>query len=184
MIKIAQGKIISGWLVVVLIFTVVNSWAHEKTWPGRQLKQTYPQATRFTSQQATLNSGQIERIEQALNARLTPDDRRLTFYPAYKGDQKIGMVIFVDETGENGLIEIGVAINQDGKITAVKILDHRESGAIKKEEFLRQFVNKSIQDIPQMEEQISLQPNAVEASRAVIRGVKKALLLKQEVFEH
>lgn len=168
----------------ILIFTPTILFSHEKTWPGRQLRETFPEATRFTSQQAALNGAQIARIEHALNSRLTPEDRRPTFYPAYQGNEKIGVVIFVDETGLIGIIEIGVALNRDDKIISVKILEHRERSAIKRVEFLQQFVGKSAQDVRLMEEAILPQPDAVEASRAVIRGVKKALLLKQEVFGH
>ncbi len=168
----------------ILILMTPNSFGHQKIWPGKQLKETMPQATRFTSQQATLNNTQIERIEQSLKARLGQEDLKPTFYPAYQGEEKIGMVIFVDETGQNGIIEIGVALNRAGQISAVKILDHREKGAIKKEEFLKQFIGKSSRDILKMEEEIIPHSDAIEASKAVIRGIKKALLLKQEVFGH
>jgi Na+-translocating ferredoxin:NAD+ oxidoreductase RnfG subunit len=143
-----------------------------------------PQATRFTSQQTSLNSTQIDRIQQDLNASLNREDQKPTFYPAFRGDEKIGLVIFVDETGQNGVIEIGVALNRAGEIVAVKILDHHEKSVIKKEEFLGQFIGKSTKDIPKIGEEIVPHPDAVEASKAVIRGVKKALLLKREVFGH
>ncbi len=175
-------KLISGLSFAILMLTVIDSFGHQKIWPGRQLKETYPQATRFTSQQATLSSAQIEKIERDLNTRLTSEDRRPTFYPAYQGDKKIGMVIFVDENGENGIIEIGMALDTEGKITGVKILAHREKSSIKQESFLGQFVGKSSQDFSMTDSHIAPLNDALEASKAVIRGVRKALLLKQEVF--
>lgn len=180
--RISLGKKIVGWAVAFLLLSAVNSIAHQKTWPARQLKETYPQATRFSSQQVTLNNTQIERVERALNSRLTPDDRRPTFYPAYQGDQKFGMVIFVDETGENGTIDIGVALDSKGQIAAVKILAHREKSIITKEDFLKRFIGKSARDVLKLEDEIAPLKYAPLASKAVIRAVKKALLLKQEVF--
>ncbi|MCI0527919.1 MAG: hypothetical protein L0Y56_10830 [Nitrospira sp.] len=175
---------IKTWVAATLILTLTPAilFSHEKTWPGRQLKQTYAEATRFTSQQVTLSSTQVERIERDLKSHLTPEDRRPTFYPAYQDDQRIGMVIFVDETGPNGVIEIGVALNNLSQITAVKILDHREKGAIRSEEFLQQFIGKSPLDVLKMQDEITPHPKAVDASKAIIRGVIKALLLKREVL--
>jgi Na+-translocating ferredoxin:NAD+ oxidoreductase RnfG subunit len=177
-------KTICFFVLSILTFTATNTSSHQKIWPGKQLKETMPQATRFTSQQVSLNSTQVERIERALKVRLGQEDLKPTFYPAYQGEEKIGMVIFVDETGQNGIIEIGVAFNRAGEIAAVKILDHRERGGIKKEEFLGQFIGKSSRDISSMEESIVPHSGAIEASKAVIRGIKKALLIKQEVFGH
>jgi len=175
-------KVLIGLVVSMLVFTSTVSWSHEKRWPGRQLKETFPQASRFTSQQVTLSNTQIERIERTLGTRLTSDDRRPTFYPAYQGEKKAGMVIFVDETGENGIIEIGVAVNAEGKIAGVKILAHREKSIIKQEDFLGQFIGKSSQDLTKPDQGMTPLEDALEASKAVIRGIRKALLLKQEVF--
>ncbi len=177
-----QRRVVCGLVWVALMLTGIDAFGHQKIWPGRQLKETLPQATRFTSQQVALNAAQIEKIERDLNTRLTSEDRRPTFYPAYQGDKKIGMVIFVDENGENGIIEIGMALDTEGKITGVKILAHREKSSIKQESFLGQFVGKSSQDFSMTDSHIAPLNDALEASNAVIRGVRKALLLKQEVF--
>jgi Na+-translocating ferredoxin:NAD+ oxidoreductase RnfG subunit len=175
---------VGGCVMAILLMFADNSFAHQKVWPGRQLKETFPQATRFTSQQASISNAQAERIERTLNARLSSEDRRPTFYPAYEGDKKIGMVIFVDETGQNGIMDIGVALNNAGEIVSVKILKHRENNAITKESFLRQFIGKTTGDILKIEDEIIPQQNAVQASKAVIRAVKKSLLLMQEVFRN
>lgn len=180
--QVLWGRKIVGCAVAILLLSGVNSFGHEKTWPARQLKETFPQATRFTSQQVTLNGTQIERVERELNARLPPEDRRPTFYPAYQGGEKIGMVIFVDETGENGPIDIGIALNRSGEIAAVKILAHREKSIITREDFLKRFVGKSARDVLKLEDEIVPLKYAPRASKAVIRAVKKALLIKQEVF--
>lgn len=179
-----QGTKIGIMAVLILTLTPTILFGHQKTWPGKQLKETLPEASRFTSQQANLSGTQVEKIERALKTRLTPEDKRPTFYPAFRGDQKIGMVIFVDETGQNGIIEIGVALDTLGRILSVKILEHRERSGIKREEFLKQFAGKSSKEAVTLEETIAPNPDALEASKAVIRGVKKALLLKQEVFGH
>ncbi len=177
-----QRRVVCGLVWVALMLTGVDAFGHQKIWPGRQLKETLPQATRFTSQQVALNAAQIEKIERALNARLSSEDRRPTFYPAYEGDKKIGMVIFVDETGHNGIIDIGVALDSTGQIASVKILNHREKNVITQENFLRQFIGKNSGDILKIEEEVIPHQDAVQASKAVTRAVKKALLLKQEVF--
>lgn len=180
--KVSWGEIGAGWTLLVFVLIVANSFAHEKTWPGRQLKQTFPEATRFTSQQVTLSSSQVERIQRAINTRLTTEERSPTFYPAYQADERIGMVIFVDETGENGIIEIGIALNSSGQIAGVKILAHREKSTIKKVEFLGQFIGKSAQDAQSLEDRVVPLNDALQASKAIIRGVKKALLIKREAF--
>jgi transcriptional regulator of nitric oxide reductase len=173
---------ISILAAMLLMISSAEISAHQKTWPGRQLQQTFAQATRFTSQQATLSGTQIEQIERILKTRLTPEDRRPIFYPAYRGNQKIGWVVFVDETGDYGPMEIGVAMDNDGRIAAVKMLEHRENRAIERKEFLEQFNGKAIGDVLKLDEQVPELNEAPQASRAVIRAVKKALLLKQAIY--
>ncbi|HLG21316.1 MAG TPA: hypothetical protein VI382_00770, partial [Candidatus Manganitrophaceae bacterium] len=99
-----------------------SAWAHQRGWPGKRLSQTYPEAVKFTSRQAGLSAEQIGRIEQALGERVEAESRAPTFYPAFdKAGEKIGFVLFADQAGENGPIEMGVAVDPQGRVRHVVI---------------------------------------------------------------
>src|SRR3989304_6248143 len=130
------GAVVLAWIFVMVVLGPSAS-AHQKGWPGKRLSQTYPEAVKFTSRQVTLSSDQIGRIEQAIGERVEPENRVPTFYPAFnKAGEKIGFVLFADQIGENGAIEVGVAIDREGKVRHVAIFASREDKRIGKDEFL------------------------------------------------
>lgn len=172
-------------LMMVLAIGVAGpfAYAHQKGWPGKRLSQTYPEAAKFTSRQVTLPSDQIGRIEQAIGERVEPENRVPTFYPAFnKAGEKIGFVLFADQVGENGVIEMGVAVDPAGKVRHVVIFASREDKRIGKDEFLDQFHGKTVKDPLKVGADITPVAGAEKASQAVATGVRKVLLIKQEVF--
>lgn len=175
--------------MVFLIFVLTGkmfisaAFAHQKGWPGKRLGQTYPESAKFTSRQVTLSSDQMSRIEQALGERVEPENRTPTFYPAFDtAGEKIGFVLFSDQTGENGPIEIGVAVDREGKVRHVVILSSREDKKIGRPSFLDQFNGKNIKDPLKIGADITPVAGSEKVSQAVANGVRKVLLIKQEAF--
>lgn len=168
--------------IAVLLFSP-TAFAHQKGWPGKRLSQTYPEAAKFTSRQAGLSAEQIGRIEQALGERIEAESRAPTFYPAFnKAGEKIGFVLFTDQAGENGPIEIGVAVDPQGRVRHVVIFSSREDKKISQPAFLDQFNGKTAKDPLKIGADIIPVPGAEKASQSVANGARKALLIKQEVF--
>lgn len=171
---------------LIMITTLLISptvFGHQKGWPGRRLGQTYPEAAKFTSRQAGLSAEQIGRIEQALGERIEAESRAPTFYPAFnKAGEKIGFVLFADQAGENGPIEMGVAVDPQGRVRHVVILSSREDKKVSQSSFLDQFKGKTAKDPLKIGADIIPVAGAGKTSQAVANGVRKALLIKQEVF--
>lgn len=175
----------AGILIMVLAIVAAGpfAYAHQKGWPGKRLSQTYPEAAKFTSRQVTLSSDQIGRIEQAVGERVEPENRVPTFYPAFdKTGEKIGFVLFADQIGENGAIEMGIAVDREGKVRHVVIFSSREDKRIGKDEFLDQFHGKTVKDPLKVGADITPMGGAEKGSQAVATGVRKVLFIKQEVF--
>lgn len=169
--------------VLAALMAGSSAFAHQKGWPGKRLRQVFPEAAKFTSRQATLSSDQITRIEQAIGDRLEPENRIPTFYPAFgKAGGKIGFVLFADQVGENAGIEMGVAVDPAGKVLHVVILSSREDKRIGNDEFLDQFHGKAAKDLLKVGADITPVPGAEKISQVVATGVRKVLLIKQEAF--
>ena len=171
---------VTALLVVML---APSAGAHQKGWPGKRLGQTFPEAAKFTSRQVTLSSDQLARIEQAIGERVEAESRTPTFYPAFnKAGEKIGFVLFADQMGENGPIEMGVAVDAEGKVRHVAVLESREDRRLAKEEFLGQFHGKTLSDPLKLGADLTPVAGVEQASQAIAVGVRKVLLIKQEVF--
>lgn len=170
-------------IIITTLLISPTAFGHQKGWPGKRLSQTYPEAAKFTSRQAGLSAEQIGRIEQALGERMEAESRAPTFYPAFnKAGEKIGFVLFADQGGENGPIEMGVAVDPQGRVRHVVILSSREDKKISQPSFLDQFNGKSVKDSLKVGEDITPVAGSEKGSQAVANGVRKALLIKQEVF--
>jgi Na+-translocating ferredoxin:NAD+ oxidoreductase RnfG subunit len=171
---------VTALLVVIL---APSAGAHQKGWPGKRLSQTFPEAAKFTSRQVTLSSDQLGRIEQVIGERVEAESRTPTFYPAFnKAGEKIGFVLFADQVGENGPIEMGVSVDSEGKVHNVVVLSSREDKRIGQAAFLNQFQGKPAQQVVKPGAELVPVAGAERASQAVITGVRKVLLIKQEVF--
>ncbi|MBI4714376.1 MAG: hypothetical protein HY760_00240 [Nitrospirae bacterium] len=166
---------------VVLLAGAPGSDAHQKGWPGKRLSQTFPDAAKFTSRQMTLSTAQIASVEEKLGERLEAENRTPTFYSALdKAGAKIGFVLFSDQAGELGAIEMGVAVDPEGKVRHVAVFSSREDRRIGKEEFLDQFHGKTAADPLKVGEDITPPAGAEKASQTVANGVRKVLLIKQD----
>jgi len=176
------GKGILMMIVTALLLGPTAS-AHQKGWPGKRLSEAFPDADRFTSRQVSLSADQISRIEQAIGERVEPENRVPTFYSALdKAGKKIGFVLFADQVGENGVIDMGVAVDTQGNVRYVVIFTSREDKRTSQPSFLDQFRGKSLKDPLKLGTDVTPVAGAEKASLAVVTGVRKALLIKQEVF--
>ena len=179
------NKFIAG---VVVLFLVCIAGAHEKTWPEKRLKQTWPEAQNFTSKQMTLTSKQISELK-AEDIQIGAEDRSPTFYfakeelQADKKTKTLGVVLFIDEYGTNGLMEISVAMGADGRVQKIDIWEHSENALIAKKDFLKQFLGKKSKDSFMANKDYQPIVGAEKASEAVAIAIKKALKISNIIFE-
>lgn len=180
-------KILKVITILTLTYAVfVNG--HEKKWPEKRLRQVWPEAQSFTSKQISLIPSQISELNSE-GIKIGSEDRSPTFYfaqekvPTSDKPKTIGIVLFIDEYGANGRMEISVAMGSDGKVKTIDLWEHSENPLVTKDNFLKQFIGKTSKD--SFIENKDYQPvkDAIKASNAVARAALKALKVTSIIFE-
>ena len=176
---------LSATIILALVF---SAQGHEKKWPEKRLKQVWPTAQSFTSKQISLTSTQISQLE-AEGVKIGSSDRGPTFYfaqekvPSSDKTKTIGIILFVDAIGANGVMEISVSMGGDGKTKKINIWEHSENSLIAKDDFLKQFIDKTSKDSFRANKDYQSVPDAIKASEAVAKAVEKALKITNIIFE-
>lgn len=165
------------------VFTHKFTDAHETEWPGEKLATFFPKAKKFVQRKAVLTPDKIKSIEKDLGTKLLKEDQKPIFYIPISDEKKpLGLVLFVDVNGPHGTIDGAVGLSMKGKIVKVAIYDHKESDAIMMEKFLKQFVDKGIDDDLQIGKDIMAVKGHEDASKAVALIPKKTLLMSYALF--
>jgi electron transport complex protein RnfG len=113
-------------------------------------------------------------------------------YKAFKGDSVTGYVFVVESKGYGGDIQITVGINNDGKITGVKIGENNETPGLgtkaSEAPFKTQFENITPQEPLKLvkgnkagPEEIDAISGATVTSKAVVKGVQAAVDVAYEI---
>lgn len=177
-----QSSLMIRVLLLPLLISVFAQ-AHEKQWPEKRLRQAWPNAQTFSSKQVTLDAGKISQLEGA-GVKIRSEDRSPIFYFAKDQAAKpLGVIVFIDEFGANGKMEVSVAINGDGRIQKIDLWDQSENPAVAKDDFLKQFVGKTAKDSFAPNKDFKPAPDAIKASQAVASAANKALKITNLVFE-
>jgi hypothetical protein len=178
----------SFFVAVTLLLTFISSVSgHEKKWPEKRLRQVWPSAQSFISKQISLTPSQISELKTE-GIKIGSEDRIPTFYfaqvkePPSDKAKSVGIIIFIDEYGDNGLMEISVAMGSDGKTKKIDVWEHSENVLIAKDDFLNQFIGKSSKDSFIATKDYRPVPNAINASEAMARAVLKALKITDIIF--
>jgi hypothetical protein len=166
--------------LLVVASLSVPAQAHDKSWPAKRLARTWDGADKFTSRQFALTGAQIAKIGK-LGLEIGVEEKNPTLYFAqFKKDGSgepatAGAIIFIDEYGANGLMEVSVGVNTEGAVTQLSLWEHSENKAIAADEFLEQFHGKTFSDSFEAGEGYAPAEGADKASAGVARAVHKAL---------
>lgn len=170
-------------LVSLMVITPLLSDAHETEWPGKKLEAIFPKAKKFVPRSAPLTKDKIASIEKELGAKLRKEDQKPIFYIPISDQKKpLGLVLFVDVQGPRGVIDGAVGLNMKGKIVKVAVYEHKESDAIASEKFLKQFIDKGIDDDLKVGKDIEAVEGQEDASKAVALIPKKTLVMSYALF--
>ena len=176
-------------LIITLLFNFsFHVSAHEKVWPEKRLRQIWPDAQNFTSRQITLTTKQISELNAA-GVKMDSSDRSPLFYFAQSKfsstnkSKTIGIIIFIDESGDNGRMEITVAMGSDGQVKKVDLWEQSENALVSKDDFLKQFVGKTKSNSFILGKDYNAVEAAPKASLAVAHAVEKALKITNAEFE-
>jgi FAD:protein FMN transferase len=135
-----------------------------------------------TREVRSLTEAQRKQLEQS--SALHFPESSYTFLVVARQNKLVGYGLVVNEIGKSEPITFMVGIGADGKVMDVALMVFRETrGAeVKERRFLRQFHGKRIGDPIQIDRDIINYSGATLSSKALARGVKRALLLLQEFY--
>lgn len=191
---------------------VVFKYSGHDKMPHEQLKGIFPKAHEFASKHATLSAHQIKEIEEGLkgydsaNAKIGTKEKEVHLYLALsEADKALGAALMLNLMGsDKEKIHGLVGIDSAGKVIRVILMEHHEEehhgeahGEAEEHAerhdsdehdaehaaFLKQFIGKTAKSDLMVGKGIKAGEDA-KASAAVATGVKKALLVWNEVKDH
>jgi Na+-translocating ferredoxin:NAD+ oxidoreductase subunit G len=141
-----------------------------------------------TSQNVTYKKVELDPAEkQRLQHRLgyEPSRGSYTFYVATSGGHVDGYAFIDEEKGEHLPITFAVKLSPDGKVMRQEIVIYREARGdeVRDERFRAQFVGKSARDAIATDQDIVAVSGATISSRAMAVGVKRAVVLFDELVK-
>jgi len=153
-----------------------HSSAEELITVDKALKQLFPKADSFNKKVFSLSAQQIHQIEET--AKLTfngTHSERITVYVTKEKDKIVGYAFEDTVIGKWGPIHYLLALNPEGTILQIIILDYQEirGKPIAKKRFLRQYQNKGIDDELQLRKDIDGISGATISSRSLTDGARK-----------
>jgi electron transport complex protein RnfG len=112
-----------------------------------------------------------------------PAKQTYTFYVATSGTKVDGYALIDEENGEHLPITFAVKISPEGVVLRQEIVCYRESRGdeVRATQFRQQFVGKSARDPVMANQDIVAVSGATISSRAMAVGVKRALVLFDEL---
>ncbi len=149
--------------------------------PTEALKIIFHESKEVVSEKKTLTDAQKLSIEKKLGSKL--EKKEWTVYVARTGRKIDGYALIDHEMGKSEPITFLTAITPEGEVKAVEVLVYRESigSEVHEGRFVKQYRGKKASDPIRVGQDIANISGATISSRAVTRGVKRALLL-WEVF--
>jgi thiamine biosynthesis lipoprotein len=128
-------------------------------------------------EQKTLDETLRTKLERSSNLRFP--EASYTFFVATQAGQAEKYAIQMNEIGKTEPITFMVGMSPEGKVTEVVIMIFRENRGweVKEKRFLNQFRGKMLRNSIRVDEDIINYTGATLSSKAVARGVKRALFL-------
>jgi len=140
-------------------------------------KVAFPDATRFVEAHVIFTPADVAAIERRSGQKVLARGQQV--WRAFSGDRMVGFFIVDYVIGKHLVIDYAVALDPNGRVGHVEILEYRESygGEISNRSWLAQFVGKTSQDPLQIDQDIRNISGATLSSRHVTEGVKRVLAL-------
>jgi hypothetical protein len=127
--------------------------------------------------------GAAERARLVTRLGYAPPRTSYTFFVATTGDRVDGYALIDEENGEHLPITFAVKLSPAGVVLRQEVVAYREprGDEVRDERFRRQFVGKSARDAIAADRDIVAISGATISSRAMAVGVKRAVVLFDEL---
>ncbi len=128
-------------------------------------------------EQKTLSEASRQKLQELSGLRFP--EAYYTFFVGEQNGKVGGYAVVLDEIGKSEPITFMVGMSPASNVTEVVVMIFRESRGweVKEKRFLRQFRGKTAKDPIRINQDILNYSGATLSSKAVARGVKRALLL-------
>jgi len=180
--KVIFKIIFPGVVALALLATARPARADQVFYNTRDLLTDFFRSSKdVTYKKVELDGAERDRITHRLG--YTPARASYTFYVASSNGHVDGYAFIDDEKGEHLPITFAVKIAPDGKVMRQEIVVYREARGdeVRNERFRAQFVGKSASDPIDTSSDINVVSGATISSRAMAVGVKRAVVLFDEL---
>jgi Na+-translocating ferredoxin:NAD+ oxidoreductase RnfG subunit len=149
--------------------------------PRSVLADFFPKSQRVSYHKFDLSPEAHARVAKKLGAPLSRPS--YTFYIAQTGDLVDGYALIDEEPGEHLPITFAVKFSPAGAVLRQEIMVYREryGDEVRDERFRKQFIGKTAADRLRPGDDIVAVSGATISSRAMVVGVRRALLLLDEL---
>lgn len=121
-------------------------------------------------------------IQKKLKRKIKEDS--FNFYLGTKDGKVQKYALILDEVGKHFPITFITSLNAKGEVEQVAVMTYREKRGsdVKRKRFLNQFKNKSSKDAIEIDNDIINLTGATMSSWSIAAGVKKAVVLTEELL--
>jgi Na+-translocating ferredoxin:NAD+ oxidoreductase RnfG subunit len=146
-------------------------------------KLCFTNATQFVAADVTLTRAQMKAIENDSGVRVRLSKQKV--WRAVRQDQFLGWFIQDEVLGKHEYIQWGLALNRDGSVRQIEILDYRETYGyqIRDAKWRAQFYGKSHGARLKLDDDIKNISGATLSSRHITDGVKRLLSFYELVLK-
>jgi Na+-translocating ferredoxin:NAD+ oxidoreductase RnfG subunit len=146
-------------------------------------KLCFADATEFAPADVTLTRDQMKAIEKDSGVNVRLDKQKV--WRAQAGDKFLGWVIQDEVLGKHEFIQWVLALNADGSVRQIEILDYRETYGyqIREEKWRAQFTGKQYGAKLKLDDDIKNISGATLSSRHITDGVKRLLSFYELVLK-
>jgi electron transport complex protein RnfG len=145
-------------------------------------RQLFPAAERFSPTPIRVSPELRARVASESGTQADEDPR---VWRAIRGDGILGSFIVDEVIGKHELITYAVAIDPQGVVRGIEILDYRETrgGEVRDPRWRAQFVGKGPRDALRLGEDIQNLSGATLSSRHITDGVRRLVVLHRLVLK-
>ena len=172
------------WLTpLAIVGSAVSCYAVQYLTVEQAQQLCFKEATQFASADVLLTDAQKEAIQRDSGVNVRFKAQQL--WRAYLDKQFLGWFIVDNVVGKHEFITWVLALNADGSVRQIEILDYRETygGEVRSAKWRAQFVGKKYGAALKLDDDIQNISGATLSSRHITDGVKRLLSLYEHLLK-
>jgi len=144
----------------------------------------FPNGGKFVRSNVELTKKQKRAIEKSSGSRMRGFEQKV--WKVTREEELVGWFIIDDVIGKHEYITYGVALNADGAVGSIEIMEYRENygSEIQRVDWRHQFVGKTMDAPLELSKDVKNISGATLSCRHVTEGVKRLLLLHDLYLKH